>query len=243
MHHKQVCCPVFNEAIRYAAAYLGDLGFEIQHTADEQTKHLLLPVPSFPSADAFFDSSLDTLPPNIRISGGNFNDRLSQFQTVDFLKDAAYLADNAAITASCAIEIIKNRISSLNGCSVLIIGWGRIGKCLSHLLGKADADVTVAARKDTDRAMIHALGYRSISIADAASETLRARVILNTVPEMVLPNINAHPDCVILELASRPGMSGANITDARGLPNKMAPAASGKLIAQTFIRLSLGEEV
>ena len=60
---------------------------------------------------------------------------------------------------------------------------------------------------------------------------------------MVLPDMNTKADAVILELASKPGMAGANIIDARGLPSKMAPAASGELIAKTFIRLSLGKEV
>ena len=44
---------------------------------------------------------------------------------------------------------------------------------------------------------------------------------------------------LLLELASRPGMSGSKIIDGRGLPGKMAPVRSGRLIAETFIRLSL----
>ena len=90
--------------------------------------------------------------------------------------------------------------------------------------------------------MIRALGIRSISIAAAAQELRRFDAILNTVPEMVLPDLDAKPDAVILELASKPGMSGAHIINARGLPGTMAPEASGELIAKTFIRLSLGKE-
>ena len=63
------------------------------------------------------------------------------------------------------------------------------------------------------------------------------QVILNTVPAMILPNLSARDDAVILELASSPGMAGQNIISARGLPGIMAPEESGKLIADTFMRL------
>ena len=132
---------------------------------------------------------------------------------------------------------------SAEGCNVLIVGWGRIGKCLGQLLNKSKAKVTIAVRKDTDRAMIQALGSRGISIADAAKELMHFDVIINTVPEMVLPNMVTQPGCIALELASQPGMSGMNLIDGRGLPGKLAPRESGNLIARTFARLSLGKEL
>ena len=48
-------------------------------------------------------------------------------------------------------------------------------------------------------------------------------------------------DAVAVELASTPGMAGDNIISALGLPGKMAPESSGKLIAETFLRLSKEE--
>ena len=244
MQKERICCPGGSEAIRYAGAYLSELGFKVSPEPDYDAAHLLLPVPSFPAAENFIDAALAGLSKDVVISGGNLDGRLAGYKVVDFLKDPYYLADNAAITAECAIEIVKNQIGpSLANCPILVIGWGRIGKCLGRLLQKEGADVTIAARKDADLAMIHALGCRSIAIADAAPELKHFRVILNTVPVMVLPEMEVQPDAVILELASKPGMSGANITDARGLPSKIAPAASGRLIARTFIRMSLGKEV
>ena len=46
-------------------------------------------------------------------------------------------------------------------------------------------------------------------------------------------------DAIVLELASKPGITAPSVIDARGLPGKLAPAESGKLIAETVIRLSL----
>ena len=244
MRQKRICCPQLSEATRYAAAYLRDLGFEVTSEPDTDAAHLLLPVPSFPAVDSALEHILNGLSKDTLISGGNLEGQLDGFRTVDFLKDPYYLAENAAITARCAAEIVQNQLgTSLSGCPVLVLGWGRIGKCLCRLFETAGVDVAAAARKDSDRAMIQALGSRSISIEDAALELMHYRVILNTVPEMVLPNMVTKPDCVILELASRPGMSGGNIIDSRRLPGRMAPAASGELIAKTFIRLSLGKEV
>ena len=244
MRQKRICCPGGSEAVRCAAAFLGELGFEITTAPDGDAAHLLLPVPSFPAAEPFLEDTLRDLSKEVLISGGNLGERFSGYRTVDFLKDPYYLAENAAITASCALKIAENRMgNSLAGCPVLVVGWGRIGKCLCRLLENAGADVTAAARKDTDRAMIRALGCDGISMEDAAAELTRYRVIFNTVPAMVLPDLKARQDAVILELASIPGMSGANIISARGLPGKMAPEASGRLIARTFLRLSFDKEV
>ena len=244
MRQKSICCPGGSMAIQYANEYLSGLGFQIIPEASRNAAHLLLPVPSFPASEPFIESTLAVLPSDVVISGGNLGNRFPQHITVDFLKDPYYLAENAAITAVCAIRIVKEeRGTAIKGCPVLIVGWGRIGKCLSCLLQAEGAAVTVAARTDADRAMIRALGCRSISIEGAALELCHYDVILNTVPVMVLPGMDTKPDAVILELASKPGMAGANIIDARGLPSKMAPQISGELIAKTFIRLSLGKEV
>ena len=52
---------------------------------------------------------------------------------------------------------------------------------------------------------------------------------------MVLPQVPSN--VYAIELASKPGMGGEHIISARGLPGKMRPAQSGKLIADTFMRL------
>jgi len=244
MFNGSVLCIPRSEAVRRAGEYLSEMGLHVTRKAAPDVTHLLLPVPSFPTGDEYLAHILADLPENVIVSGGNLSSLLlKNYAAVDFLQDPYYLAENAAITASCALKIVESKLNDqLPGHTVLIVGWGRIGKCLCRLFEKKGAAVTVAVRKDTDRAMIAALGCRGISIEDAAKETGRYDVIINTVPAMVLPEMDAKVDAVILELASRPGMSGNNIIDCRGLPNKMAPAESGRLIANTFIRLVLGEE-
>lgn len=239
-----ILCIPRSDAIRYAETQLAKMGFHVTRTPAPDVSHILLPVPSFPSGDEYLAHIMAEVPDHVIVSGGNLSSLLlKNYAVVDFLQDPVYLAENAAITASCTLGIVKKeRKHQLVGSKVLIIGWGRIGKCLHRLFEKGGAEVTISARSKTDRTMIHALGSRSLSIEEAATETLGYDVIINTVPAMVLPNIDTQQNALVLELASKPGLSGKNVMDCRGLPGKLAPAASGELIAKTFVRLVLGKE-
>lgn len=244
MFQGTILCVPRSEAIRHAENYLSEMGLHTTRTPAPDISHVLLPVPSFPSGDEYLAHMMAELPERVIFSGGNLTSLLLKGHTVlDFLQDPYYLAGNAAITAACALKLVKEKSgNTLDGCPVLVTGWGRIGKCLCRLLDKEGAILTVAVRKDADRAMIRALDWRSISIEDAAEEAARYDVIINTVPAMVLPEISAKENAILLELASTPGMSGGNIIDGRRLPARLAPDASGKLIANTFVRLALRED-
>lgn len=235
-----VLCIRRSEAVAHAANYLQQLGIPVTESSGPDVTHLLLPVPSFPQGDTYLAHYLTEVPDDVIVSGGNLRTPLLEhYRCVDFLQDPWYLAQNAAITADCVLALAEKEMSELNGCPVLILGWGRIGKCLGQLLRCKGCDVTIAARKAADQAMIHALGYRSEDIHWLDDSLGRYRLIFNTVPELILPNADTHPDCIIFELASKPGITGGNIIAAKGLPGKMAPQRSGVLIAESFIRLSI----
>ena len=237
MSKETICCICRSEAIRYAAIQLQELGLHVTYKTAPDVTHLLLPVPSFKNGTQYLAHLLSDLSDDVIIAGGNLRTPLlDNYRTVDFLQDPYYPADNAAITAKCALRIVEEK-TELPGSRVLVLGWGRIGKCLGKLLQNKGADVTIAARKDSDLAMIHALGYYPRQIRSVDKNLQEYQTILNTIPAMVLPEMITSPDCVILELASKPGMIGPNIISALGLPGKMAPAESGKLIANTFVRL------
>ena len=235
-----ILCIPRSEALRAAATALSELGFCITRKCEPDVTHVLLPVPSFPNGDEYLAHYLTELPDDVIISGGNLSSPLlEQYITVDFLQDPWYLAANAAITADCAMQIIEKEIPITDDCKVLVLGWGRIGKCISKLLQQKGYDVSIAARKPQDLAMIKALGYSNLPIYDADSVISRYDLIVNTVPELILPHAGARTEGLILDLASKPGITGGKILTARGLPGKMAPDRSGRLIAETFIRLSI----
>ncbi len=231
------------DACQYAAAELKANGIPLtDHPAPEVT-HLLLDVPSF-QQDGFLrggggiHSYLERLPPEVTVIGGNLaHPELNEHRCLDLLQDADYTAINAAITADCALRVASREMKLVFfRCPVLILGWGRIGKCLGKMLKALGAEVTIAARKENDLAMIRALGYHAVSIPRLQTLGKEIRVIFNTVPAMVLSQ-EAFPGCVKIELASKPGMAGEDVIQAKGLPGIYAPESSGKLIAGTFLKL------
>ncbi len=230
-------------ACRYAAAFLKKQGVALVDHPSPEVTHLLLDVPSFGPdgalrSGAALEPLLEMLPPGITVVGGGLGHPvLRDHQKLDLLTDAAYLAQNAAITAECALGVAGQELKiTFAGCPVLVIGWGRIGKCLGRLLQALGAQVTVAARKETDRAMIRALGMNAADTGSLDSLLPGLRLIYNTVPEPVLGREQTARcrECLLIDLASRPGIQGDGVIWARGLPGRRAPESSGALIAQTF---------
>ena len=235
-----ICCPIQSGAMAYAVSHLQSKGYYINMLPSLDTEHLLLPVPSFPDGSDYLPPLLESMPPKVHVYGGFLHvPPLIGYKRVDFLTDPYYLAQNAAITAECTLEMLENILShTVAGHSFLILGWGRIGKCLGKLLQEKGAHATISARKDADLAMLEALGYHAVPLRDLRIES---EFVINTIPAMVLEKVPENT--VAIDLASKPGIAGENVISARGLPGKMRPAESGKLIADTFIRLSQNQEV
>lgn len=236
--------PVFftaghTEALKYATRNLQEKGFSFTDKPGDSVTHILLGVPVGPQENT--KQLLPLFSKDVTVIGGNLDfPELANYRTIDLLKDPLYLAQNANITAHCAVKQAANRLPViLERCPVLVIGWGRIGKCLASLLKQMGAIVTVAARKESDRATLESLGYETEDSTALGYSLIRYRAIFNTVPTMVLPK-NAiafcHEDCLKIDLASKPGVDAEDVIWARGLPNKDAPESSGALIANTILR-------
>ena len=103
------------------------------------------------------------------------------------------------------------------------------------------ADVTVAARKASDRAMLRALGFEAVEFPVSDEIVQSVGLIYNTVPYEVLDSSRAG-DCIKIDLASRQGITGDDVVIARGLPGIHFPESSGKLIAKTLTRILRKEE-
>ena len=233
-------------ALQVAANTLKAHGCLFSNIPSQAVTHLLLPVPSFDTdgrikGGGSLEDLLSRLSPNVTIIGGNLNEtELTQYRTIDLLTDPLYLSENASITAYCAMTLAAVNLQiTFKKLSVLVIGWGRIGKCLSNLLKQVGCHVTIAARKESDRATLSALGYTAIHTDEISPDTYR--LIFNTVPVMLIENAPEGP--LYIDLASKPGIRGSNVLWARGLPNKDAPESSGKLIADTVLRHIFKEEV
>lgn len=239
-------------AVNYAKTFLQSRGCNIAAEPSDQVTHLLLNVPTFspdgkPNGTVDPEEILKRLPPNVTVIGGNLNAAFFRnYHTTDLLRNESYLAKNAAITAECALQTALDLFpGTMMNTPLLILGWGRIGKCLCQLLHAIGVKVTVAARKDADLAMASALGYSTVTYRQLADTLPEYRIIFNTVPAMVLTNeqVSAcRADCLKIDLASKPGIGGPDVICARGLPGKLAPEASGQLIADTVAKLIYQQE-
>lgn len=135
---------------------------------------------------------------------------------------------------------------TIHGSRCLVIGFGRIGKLLSLRLRALGARVTVSARKPEDAALIRALDMQSEVTGPFARGLDCYDLIVNTVPAPVLGQTELsriRPDCLILDLASKPGgvdqgaaeNLGRQVIHALSLPGRVAPATAGYLIRDTIL--------
>lgn len=245
MWHERVrCMAIFyaagqSDALVHAIGLLHNAGIEFLPCPDRQVTHLLLPVPSFDGQGYIkggisLEALLWQLPEDVTVVGGGLSrPELESYNTIDLLEDPGYLAENAAITACCAMRLAAGKLPVVwRSCPVLVVGWGRIGKCLARLLYQLGAKVAIAARKEQDRAMLRAFGYEALTMEQI--DPRKYRVVFNTVPAMVLPDCPGK--ALKVDLASVPGIGGSDVIHARGLPGKDAPESAGALIARTVLR-------
>ena len=215
-------------AIQYAARCPG---LPLTPCPTPDTTHLLLDVPTRQEGVESILAQLGT----VTVIGGNLN--FPGYACLDLLKDEEYLAKNAALTARCALKLALPYLPvTLEGCPALVLGWGRIGKCLALLLKGLGAEVTVAVRESAHRAMAQALGCKAAELSSLTGKVEGYRLIYNTIPAKILSDsVSYDPECVAVELASVPALPG-NVIDGRGLPGRLAPESSGRLIAETRLR-------
>lgn len=233
-----------SDALTHAKNCLLSWGYQMAEAPCPAVTHLLLPVPSMDSNGTIkggpvLQEILPQFSPEVTVLGGMLPPL--PVRTVDFLQDPHYTAENAAITAHCALTIVlQNCSSTLADLPVLILGWGRIGKCLAQLLTGMGARVTIAARNIADRAMVEALRMEAVAFPVPNPE--HYSIIINTIPAPVLSADQTRPGALLLDLASQRGITGDAVLWERGLPGRSAPQSSGALLAKTALRYALGKE-
>lgn len=227
-----------------AASELKRRGIGVTDHITPEATHLLLDVPSFQKegilrSGADFGQLMAKVPEGITLIGGRIPESVGR-KTVDLLQDDTYQFENAAITAECALRVAAERISfTLRGTPVLIVGWGRIGKHLAFLLKAYGSRVAVLSRDARHRAEIGSFGMQAISPSALNRHIEEFRILFNTAPGMMIPQEAADrcPEALKIDLASVPGIGGDDVIRANGLPGLLAPESTGKLMADTILRL------
>jgi len=195
------------------------------------------------------ESVLSALWPGQAVIGGAFGDsvhaaaREAGLTEVDLMKRESFALGNAFLTAEGAAECLSSLSDrAIWGSSVLVTGWGRVGKAAARTLSAMGAAVAVAARKASDRAEAMLCGCASLELSAIPAVIDGFDFIVNTVPARVLNEaaLGAVPkDSVLLELASAPGgfdrayaeKLGIRAAYAPGLPGRYAPRSAAELMA------------
>lgn len=183
-------------------------------------------------------------------------DHLKQYTdctVFDYASREDFTYRNAELTAEAALGIILNDYEcSVFGSECLVLGFGRIGKILSRCLKALNADVTVAARKLSDRSLIAVEGMNPVSYDEIEYD--KYDIIFNTVPAAVVKDRDIdrmRENVFIIDLASTPGgvdfdavkKRGLSCVHALSLPGKTAPLSAGIIIKDTIISMIKEEKV
>ena len=203
------------------------------------------------------------------VFGGRFDESAILFaeshkrRLIDYFDSESLRIRNAEPTAEGAVSIAMQKMSrTVRGCRAAVVGYGRIGKMLAHLLARIGAEVTVAARNGGQLAEAASFGYRTLRISENAPyrglgkllERDGCDVIFNTVPARIFDGEvieRMDRDILIVDLASVPGGvdfaaakdKGIEAVWALSLPGKYAPESAGAIIADVLDELFESEGI
>lgn len=197
------------------------------------------------------DTVIQTMREDQLLLGGQISEPLQRTVALHGLSVADYFSReelavmNAVPTAEGAVQLAMEELPiTLAGARCLITGYGRCGRALAQRLRALNAQVTVAARRCSDRSWAQVQGSAATDLAVLTSGT-PYDVIFNTVPyklftRAVLEKLDSNT--LIIDLASRPGgvdfHAAAELRIktiwALSLPGRVAPKTAGTIIKQTI---------
>ena len=251
----------------WAAEYLRQLGFSVSTSGVPEMKNsplpdrfrcAVLPFPSFSGSLLRGRSNL-TAKEVLKRSGETtviFGGLLGPWKEA-FCSAGARVRDlygteplttgNAVPSAEGAIALAMELSPvTIHGSRCLVAGFGRCGKILAAKLKALGARVTAGLRNPADQALAEALSLETDRSGVWSRGLSAYDFIFNTVPAPVFSSEQAadiSPDCIFIELASRPGgialedTTHINYHFAPGLPGRSAPKTAGILYAQSIVRI------
>ncbi len=168
------------------------------------------------------------------------------YRVFDLASDKALTVKNAHLTAEGALCLFMNEVPvSVLGSRVLVLGSGRVAKCVCRVFSSLGADVTMAARREDALAWASLSRWRTVRIDEPAAISRELAsgydAVINTVPDRVVSPGALPPGALYIELASAPhgvdleaaAKDGVNVRLASSLPGKYAPESAAALICNT----------
>ena len=168
---------------------------------------------------------------------------------LDYFTREELVIANAAATAEGALQVAMEATPTvLLGTRALVLGFGRIGKILSHRLRALGAHVTASARNYADLAWISAYGYESLHTDYLDGKLGGYSILFNTIPHPILDTNRLqtlNPDTLCIDLSSKPGgidfaaaaALGLKTIWSLGLPGEVAPVTAATIIRDTIYNI------
>lgn len=160
---------------------------------------------------------------------------------IDYYNDDAYAVQNAVPTAEGAVKLaIELTGFTISGSKVLIIGYGRCGRVICDRFLGMRSRVCVSARRPEVLAEIAASGAEAFPLSKLNARINSFDIVINTVDAPLLNGVSCK--ATIIDISTS-GCCNRETADklvyyrAPGLPGKIAPQASGLIVADTAERL------
>ena len=178
-----------------------------------------------------------------QIFAGKVNDTwqeaLNKKELQYYLQDETFIWKNAALTAEGFLAHLYQEKVNVQQKTILITGFGRVGKMMALFLSRLHANVIIAVRSKAQQAEAIAYGYEGIELN---SELPNSDLIINTIPTKWLnADYQAHIKCPIYDVASAPGcLDGLKLSQYEllpALPGKFFPRAAANVLCETILRL------
>ncbi len=171
-----------------------------------------------------------------------------QMKFFSIYDDEAFVVKNAYLTAEGALAyIILNTLCTIKKMPILVLGYGRLGKSLTKILKDNQAVVTVATDDTEEYALASIFADRVYTLSEYYHSLGEYEAIINTIPVKILKGEKLkllHPECFVLDLASKPGgidyndaiNYGVKHMHALGVPGKVAPKTAGLYIKECVVK-------
>ena len=159
---------------------------------------------------------------------------------IDSYGDEEFLTANAELTAECALGIIlTSEKRAPRDMKIGVVGYGRIGKCMTRLLLYLGASVTVYTRR---RSVCLELGECGIPADTSTDPAVLSRldILINTAPAAVFDTASeGFPHGLrVIDLASGTNFPEyAAVEKYPSVPARMFPRSAGRIWYESVKRL------
>ena len=128
----------------------------------------------------------------------------------DYFAQEELMIANAVPTAEGALQLAMEHLPiTIHGARVLVLGFGRVGRVTAQRFAALGAEVCVAARRYEQLAWAQTMGLSTTLLGSCSLHGFD--LVINTIPALLLGPSELETsaeDCLILDLASKPGGDG-----------------------------------